>query len=139
MSFSRPLGVMFLARQHMAEIKLHRAEVGHAHLEIFFDHVHMIARVLFGPADDNGVIPDIFLVAHLDHFFGDAERNAAVARMRRAAGSKNQFTDFARMIECEQLRHPPAHGVAANDGAVEAQMIQYRRGILGEHVCAIFR
>src|SRR4030095_4367332 len=35
--FQSPAGIMSLPRQDMAEIKFHRTEIGHSHLEIFLD------------------------------------------------------------------------------------------------------
>ena len=97
--FQSRAGVMFLARQHMAKIKLHRAEISHAHLQILFDEIHMITRVNFRPAHHDGVIAHILFIAPFHHFFGDAQRNASIAGVGRAAGGEDEFANLARMIE----------------------------------------
>src|SRR6266508_6954161 len=97
----------------MAKIELYRAEVGHAHLEILFDEVDVIARVDLRPTHDNRVLTHVFFVAHLNHLFGDPQWDPPVTRMCRTAGRKDQFTDSARMIDGKKLRNSAAHGVAA--------------------------
>ena len=42
------------------------------------------------------------------------------------------------MIEGKKLRNPAAHGVAANNRALQTKMIENRRGIICEHLCAVF-
>src|SRR6266511_5547824 len=136
--FQAPARVVFLARQHMAEVKLYRAEIGYAHLEIFFDEVDVIARVDLRPTHDNRVLTHVFFVTHLNHLFGDPQWDPPVTRMCRAAGRKDEFTYFTRMIEGKKLRNPAAHGVAANDRTLQTKMLQNRRGIICEHLCAVF-
>src|SRR2546428_6972373 len=43
------------------------------------------------------------------------------------------------MFECENLRHPSPHRMAANDRLVKLQMIEYRRSVVGEHLHRIVR
>src|SRR6266542_1485334 len=111
----------------MSEVELYGTEIRHAHLEIFFDQVHVITGVHFRPTDDDSVLTNVFFVSHLDHFFGDPQRNAPVTRVCRATGCEDEFADFARIIEGKKLSDSAAHGVPTNNRAVEAEMIEHCR------------
>src|SRR5262245_42061000 len=130
---------MGLPRQHMAEVKFYRTEIGHSHLKIFFDKLHVLLYVGLCPTDDDGVLSHVFLVAHLDHFLGDPQRNTCFTWVRGATGSEDQLAHLTGMIERQQLSYPSAHGMAADNRTFKTQLIHNGYRIISEQVSAIIR
>ena len=129
---------MILACQHEVEIVFQRSDAGHPDLEKFFDQIGMGRYEFFGPSRFDGVLTNVALEAHANHVAAQGKRNALRSRMRRAAGSKDQFLNLVRMVQCQQLRHDPTHGVAADNRLFHPQMIENSGGIIGEHLDRIF-
>jgi len=83
--------------------------------------------------------PDIFLVTHLDHLFGDSEWNPRLSRVRCAAGGEDQLAGIPRVLERQELRDPAPHGMTADHRALKAEIIEHGGCIGREHVPAVFR
>jgi hypothetical protein len=83
------------------------------------------------------VLAHIFFIAPLDHFFGDAQWNSLLTRMRRTARCQDQFAHFIGMIERQKLRNSATHGMTADNGAVQPEMIEHCRSVFGEHFGAV--
>src|SRR5262245_267488 len=118
--FQPSAGIMGLPRQYMAEVKFYRTEIDHSYLKVFLDKLHVLVHVGLCPTHDDGVLSHVLLIAHLDHFLGDPQRNTCLARVRGATGRKNQLAHLTGMIQRQQLSYPSAHGMSAHNGAFKA-------------------
>src|SRR5262245_62144254 len=92
----------------------------------------------FSPAGFNGVLANVTLEAHANHVAAHGERNALRPGMRRAAGSKDELSNFVGVVQCQQLRDDAAHGVTADNRLFQIQMIENRGSVVGEHLNRIF-
>ena len=124
---------MLLARDDVPEIAFHRRQIGHAHLEEVLDLGRMILHVLLGPAHLDGVVPDVFLVTHLHHLRGDPKRDAVGAGMGGPGRGEDKLLHPLGVLQGQQLRHPAAHGMAADDGLGGVEVVHDRGNVVGEH------
>jgi hypothetical protein len=106
--------VVTLTRKHEIEIVLQGRDARHAHAQKVFDQLGMRRNEFLGPAGFDRVLANITFKSQTHHVTAHGEGNAMSARMRAAARGKDQFLDFARMIESEQLRNDTAHGMTAD-------------------------
>ena len=64
-------GIVTLARDQMAQVEFHRAEVVHSDFQVVIDFFRIVLNVFFRPTDQNRMLPFVFLVTPFDHFFAD--------------------------------------------------------------------
>ena len=126
-------GVVLLPRDHVPEVALYRGQVGHAHLQEPLDLGRVLLRVRLGPAHLDGVVPHVFLVAHLHHLGGDPEGYAAGAGVGRPGRGEYELVHPPGVLQRQQLRHPAAHGMAAHHGPGGVQVVHDRGHVVGEH------
>jgi hypothetical protein len=130
--------VVFLPSKNEMEVILQRRYSGHSDLQKILDQVWMRRGKFFGPTCFDGVLADVSLEAQLRHAAAHAQRNPLRVRMRGSARSKNQFFYFKRMIECQELRHDAAHGMAADDCLFNVQRVENRHSIFDKQLDRIF-
>ena len=63
--------VMALACKQMAQIEFYRTEIVHSYLSVIFYFLRMLFDVVFGPADENRMVPFVFLIAPFDHLLAN--------------------------------------------------------------------
>ncbi len=130
--------IVLLARQHEMKVILERRDAGHAHAQKFFDQRGILGGELLGPPGFDGVLADVIFEALAHHVAAHGERNAVRSGVRGATGGENQLFDLSWIVESQKLRDHAAHGMAADDGLFGTQMIEQRRGVVGEHFDRIF-
>lgn len=118
----------------MPQVKLHRTEIAHADLEIRFDLFGVPRHILFGPADQNRMVPLILLVAPFDHFLTDLERQPFGFRIVRSGGGQYEFAHLFGMVEGQELRDSAAHGMTDHDGVFGVQVIHQTDEVIAKHL-----
>ena len=96
---SAPCGQCSWRASTKCKIVFQRGDAGHPDLEKLFDQIGMSRYEFFGPTRFNRVLTNVALEAHANHVAAHGKRNALRSRMRRAAGSKDEFLDLVRMIQ----------------------------------------
>src|SRR5437870_9484196 len=69
--FETETRIMTLARDQVAQVKLHEAGIRHSYLEVFLHSFRVLLRELIGKPDQDRVVAHIFFVAPLDHLLAN--------------------------------------------------------------------
>src|SRR5215510_15154650 len=131
--FQTASGIVTLARNQMAQVKLHWTKIGHSHLEVFLNTLRILLGKFVGKANKNGVVPDILFITPFDHLLTNLEWQSFGGGKSGSGGREDQFVYFVRILQRQQLSDSSPHGMADHDRLSGAEMIHQRGRIVAKH------